>query len=358
MEIITIIPETIRLIKMTDEEYFNNAEYKDYVSNSSLSRLDPDNDGSIENYLKGFDNKYSEAFELGSAIHCMILQPDEYIISPLDKPTAKLGVFVDNVFSLRSQGYTIAKAISIARKESDYYASSWSDLKFKTAVSKSIKYYLGRLHEDKELITKKVLYLPAPMKEKVQLCVDSIRKDSKLLEKLYPKGIFEDALFFNEYALFCDIKVKIDEEEIILKLKAKLDNFTINGEEKEITLNDLKTTGKPAKFFMGNYISHYDQDGNKSKVWINGSFQKYKYYRQMGMYLWLLSAYIKATYNYDYTLKANMLLVETIPDYNTRVCKVNNSAIKAGLDDFKRLIIILSKWMIAAKQRTQQELNT
>ena len=36
MSSIRIIPESIELLKMSDEEYFSD-KYKDYVSNSSLS---------------------------------------------------------------------------------------------------------------------------------------------------------------------------------------------------------------------------------------------------------------------------------------------------------------------------------
>ena len=47
-----------------------------------------------------------------------------------------------------------------------------------------------------------------------------------------------------------------------------------------MTLNDLKTSGKPAKYFMGNFVKFPDG----TTVWYDGSFQKYHYYRQMGEY--------------------------------------------------------------------------
>ena len=60
-----IIPESIQLIKMTDEEYFSE-KYKDYISNSKLSLIDPTAGGSPEKYLEGFKGSYNESFELGT----------------------------------------------------------------------------------------------------------------------------------------------------------------------------------------------------------------------------------------------------------------------------------------------------
>lgn len=45
---IKIIPSTFTLIKISDEEYFS-AEYKDYISNSRLSLIDPIEGGSKKN---------------------------------------------------------------------------------------------------------------------------------------------------------------------------------------------------------------------------------------------------------------------------------------------------------------------
>lgn len=326
---IEIIPESLQLIKMTDEEYFSE-KYKDYVSNSRLGHLDPDNDGSIEKYLAGFVEKFSESFELGSAIHCSVLQPDEYVISKYNKPTGKLGVFVDNVFKLRNEGYTIHSAIEKAKVDSDYYANSLSEKRLKTAIKSSLEYYLNRVKKDEYYPGKKIIYISAPMNEKFNLILESLNKNKRILKKLNPETIIIPAESFNEYAILCEIKVTLDGEEIIIKVKAKLDNFTINHETKEITLNDLKTTGKYVKYFMEE----------------TGSFYIYKYYRQMGMYLWLLNAYLKHTYNYKYKLATNMLLVETIPNFDTKICKVNGGHINRGLADFKKLITILAEWLI------------
>ena len=65
---------------MSDPEYFAQ---KDYISNSKLGLINPDEDGSPEKFQFGISSEYSESFALGSAIHATILQPDYYIISDI-----------------------------------------------------------------------------------------------------------------------------------------------------------------------------------------------------------------------------------------------------------------------------------
>ena len=98
---IEIIGNTIELIKLTDEEYFS-PKYKDYISNSRLGFLNEAEGGSEEKFLSGFKSEYSDSFELGSAVHSIILQPDSYFISNITKPSGKLGVFIEEIFNTSS----------------------------------------------------------------------------------------------------------------------------------------------------------------------------------------------------------------------------------------------------------------
>ena len=64
------------------------------------------------------------------------------------------------------------------------------------------------------------------------------------------------------------------------------------------------------------------------------------------MYLWLLSCALKSgalNNGFDmssYTLKANMVVVETIPSFRSRVFYVTNKHIQKGLSEFKKLLIL------------------
>lgn len=321
---IKIIPESVKLLRLSDEEYFSDT-YKDYISNSSLSLLDPANNGSIKKFLDGYKNDYSESFELGSAVHLECLQKGEYKIIDIDKPTSKLGVFSEKLYDLRKKGLPIYKAIQEASIQANYYANKLNDKKIKNALTQLLPYYLQRL----ELPEDNYVILPSRLYEKYTMMMKSINSNKKFLAKLNPNDEFNDNVkIYNEYAILCEIDI----DGRIIKFKGKLDNFTVDEENKKITLNDLKTTGKPINHFMGNYI--YKEGGERQ--WYSGSFQRYNYYRQLAVYLILLK---KALPQYsDYTYNCNMLVVEALPDYKSDIFKVSLKHLQQGLEEFKNLL--------------------
>ena len=87
---ISPILESLQLLKIPDSKYFE--EYSNYISNSRLSLLNPDQGGSPEKFFNGFTPTYSDAFSLGSNVHALILQNDLFqLVEEVNKPTAKLG---------------------------------------------------------------------------------------------------------------------------------------------------------------------------------------------------------------------------------------------------------------------------
>lgn len=337
-----IIPESIILTKMSDETYFSD-KYKDYISNSRLGLLDPKRDGSIEKYLKGFDSSYSDSFALGTAVHNTILQPDYYTISDIQKPNSKLGVFVEKVLDFRQDGLTIEKSIQKASKVIGYYSGKMSEKRIKTAIKGGLSFYLKR---NKLENSDKIMYLSKSVADKYEKCIFSLGKDQEICNTLKPQGLLSTPEVFNEYAILCDLKVTLDDGSVVdIKAKAKIDNFTLDHEENVVTLNDLKTTGRPVSFFMGNKVKMLDEKNEYSWKWIDGSFQKYSYYRQIGMYLWLLQCAIQKEYGYVYKSKANMLVVETIPNFSSKMYSVEDKDISKGLNEMKRFIIHLAEWI-------------
>jgi len=330
--------DSIELVRMSDQDYFSS-KYKEYISNSRLGFLNEDEDGSIEKFLSGFKEEYSDSFALGTAVHNLMLQPDDYYISKCDKPTAKLGEFAEKVFNLRKEGLKLKEAINIASDQANYYSGKLSETRLKTAIKGSIKYYVQRMHLKEEVENKSPLFLSKPMKEKLDSCIAGISANKNFLNKLRPKGLLEPITSLNEYAIFAEFIVRFEKEEKIVKVKGKLDNFTIDNETQTITLNDLKTTGRNVKFFMGNKVKEIDEAGNEVWRWYPGSMEKYHYYRQLALYSLLLKAALKQYYDIDYTIKVNMLVVETIPNFTSIVYPVNNKFIQRGLQEFKRLLV-------------------
>ena len=187
---IEIIPESIRLVKMTDEEYFSS-ENKDYISNSKLGLIDPEEGGSLEKYLSGYSGIYSESFELGSAVHAVVLQPDEYQISPVHKPTGKLGLFADKAYDLMKQhdGHITESIITMASIEADYYSGKLTDKRIETALEQCKPYWEEKESYEQTLseeLLKKQVYLSAPMFQKYSQCVLGIKSNPQIQQILYP----------------------------------------------------------------------------------------------------------------------------------------------------------------------------
>lgn len=59
----------------------------------------------------------------------------------------------------------------------------------------------------------------------------------------------------------------------------------------------------------------------------------------MGVYSYLLSLVVKKYYNVDdFTMKANMLLVSTVPDYGAGIYPVSKKELLRGFEEFKKLL--------------------
>lgn len=341
-----VIPESIQLIKMTDQEYFSE-KYREYISNSKLSLLNPDEGGSKERFLSKFKDEYNPSFEIGSLLHSMILQEDSYYVSKFLKPGGKHGLFVQSVLKHRNLSNKIHDCIKLASVEADYYSNQLGGQRLKTAIRGGLAFYnYLRKEESTEILengNKVPIYISQTMYPKYIECMKEVKNNSKIQNLINPLGNIE---VYNEYAILCEIKVTIEGKEVILKVKAKLDNFVLDHDNNLLILNDLKTTGKPVNFFMGNKVKVVGEDGKYIWRWFNGSFQAYHYYRQLALYLWLLQCAVQALFGIIYKSQVNMLVVETVPNFKSNVFPVSNKYIKLGISEFKNLFEEIATWQI------------
>lgn len=325
---VKLIPllDTIQLIEMSDEEYFSD-KWAGYISNSKLALINPDQDGSPQIYKEGLSkhSKYSDSLVFGSAVHELVLQPKEFaVVNNVDRPTAKMGAMADELYKtfLSNKGVVSDKDIIAASDKIDYYKGKMDSIKIENVKDKCINYWWDRRDWETEHnnLGTEPIYLDPKSREKLQLCLASVEANKEVQDLLHPKGVFEEPISMNEAALFMDVKAEHEGKETILKLKGKLDNFTIDTETNEVVLNDLKTTG------------HWLVD-------FGDSFKKYHYNRQMAMYAWMLRSYVEKQYNIKpSSLMANMLLVCTVPDYRAGVFRVTNGEIRKGFLEFKDLL--------------------
>lgn len=322
---IQIIPilESLQILDISDEEYFGE-KYKEHISNSKLKLINPKEGGSPESYLQGLPFTASDAFYFGSAVHELVLQPESFkLVESVDRPTAKAGFMADELFTTyKKKGLVEFTDVVKASDKISYYKGKMDRDKYNALIQKILPYFEQRLSYENNNDHNGAIYLDVKSRDKLKSCLTNIKNHEGIQELLNPKGLMSKPTSCNEATILLDVKcVTPSKEEVVLHLKGKLDNYTLDWETGTITLNDLKTTG------------HLVEDFGKD------SFYKYHYYRQMGMYGWLLHLANKAIYKIpDLTFKCNMLLVSSIPPCNCGIYKVTNSHIQKGVQEFSDLL--------------------
>lgn len=326
---ITPLLDTLRLQKIDDETYFS-AKYSDYVSNSRLGLINPEQEGSFQKFLDGFaGNKiYSTSLTLGSQVHQCVLQPEYFELPPdLGRPTAKVGFAADELFKIvkKEKRMPTREEYLEAYKEVDYYKGNPSDKLYNDNIGKIEPYLKARLEYESQPHDKDCYpYLDSKDLEKAKGCILALQNNKKVQDLLHPTGLIEDPISECEQAILLDVKVELPNlPEFIVRLKAKLDNYTIDKENNIITINDVKTIGKTLNF-------------------CEESIQKYHYYREIAIYAFLLSKAVSKYYGMDrVTVKSNFLWVSTIPSdkgHYTKVTPMTKGLFKKGMDEFKELL--------------------
>ena len=332
-----IIPviDSIKRIDMSDEEYFSD-KYREYISNSRLKWINPEDGGSPEKY-KNPPAFNTSSLKIGSAVHTCLLQPESFTLAPkMHKPNAKLGDVVELVYNFKNDGMPIEDAIRKASLEVGYFVNT-IDSRIPSIIEKGTPFWeaLDTPRSKKEGVEE--IFLSDDAHDKVEACLQSCYENKTLMDKLHPKDMFGVPIeSYNEIALFINFLVTYkDTQCTTLKFKMKADNYTVDPIAKEIVLNDLKTTSKPVAWFMN---PEY------------GSMQHYRYYRQMYLYMWVLSLYCQIHYGASketgWTSQANMLVVQTSGECASRCYNVNSSWLKKGKGESELLLKMIAAYKI------------
>jgi hypothetical protein len=316
-----IVPDinSVHKEEIDDNTYFSD-KYAHYISNSGLKWINPLEGGSPQ-LFKHHPKLSTQSLKIGSAVHECLLQPESFELAPkLGNPGSKLGLVLDEVPTFLKDGVGLDDAIKQAALKIDYYSKT---IETKIDSIKEIWFpYSKNLEELNKIPTDKERIIVSDKEwDVVDSCLKSCQKNEEIMSKLHPTTPFGDpVLSFCEDAFFMDFIVIYKRKQCaILKFKMKADNWTIDFDEKVLTLNDLKTTGKSVNIFM-------NPD--------NGSFNHYNYARQMAVYSQILWYYAMKQFGISkengWKLKANMLVVETIPNYWSRSYYVSESQLKEG----------------------------
>ena len=324
-EIIPVM-KSLHKEEIDDKTYFSK-QYSRYISNSRLRYIDPTRGGTPSQYKNPPTFNTSESLIIGSAVHEVLLQPESFELSTITRPNAKLGMVIEMVYELRRKGWKLYDAIHTACTKVSYYVNS-IDRKIPSIIKSGLQYYLNRLEDDKKHYDKEQIYLSESNYKTVTKCLESCYENHTLLKTLNPTDMFGDPIdSYCEDALFIDFLVTYKGRHCAtLPFKLKADNWTIDFDNKIVTLNDLKTSGHPVSGFM--------DPGH--------SFDNFAYDIQMACYSHILWYYCEKTFgvckNQGWKLEANMLVVQTIPPYASQCFPVSRSRLKHGWNKFEQLI--------------------
>ena len=318
---LTPLLDTLQLVKISDAEYFS-PKYGEYISNSRLGLLNPRQGGSPESFFTGFkDEGFIPSLIIGSAVHELCLQPEYFELAPsLSKPTAKMGAMADELYSIWLEHPIRVSDITEASNKVNYYKGKLTPERIKQVNEQCIPYWKAR----RQLVSnsdKEIIYLDDKSRDTVYNCVEALNNNQQVQELLHPSGLIDAPTSLNENAILLDVQAECPNgKSFVIHLKAKLDNFTIDLESDTIIVNDTKTIGK--------VVSEIDSNINR-----------YHYSRELAMYLFLLRLYVIKEYGIENpTMKANYLVVSTIPQYYTKVRAMTKKECYAGLHEFRTLL--------------------
>lgn len=266
----------------------------------------------------------------------MTLQNDLFTIcDEVDKPTAKMGALADRLYNLHKGEIPSKESICKEATIVDYYGGNLSDSRVNDIIEKCTNYWQSRAaYEASYTGDREVLYFDPKSRETVQKCVVALKNNKRVQGLLHPTGLIENPISECEQAILLDILVEYDENtKFILKLKSKLDNYTIDKESNIITVNDVKTIGKIVSEMPNNIA-------------------RFHYNRELAMYSWLLSLCAKKYYDLDNPIiKGNYLVVSTIPDHYTKVIPMTKGMFMEGWNEFSRLL----KMVVTAVKETHSD---
>lgn len=315
--------DTLRLQKLEDEIYFSE-KYSEYISNSRLGLLQKQGPKA---FFDGFGAQigFNPSFALGSYVHELTLQPELFELAPdLKKPTAKLGAMADFLYKSYLEHKVVPNDdILQASEKIDYYRGKMTEERFDFVRGNCFEYWENRqLFEANHKTDKTIEYADTKTMETVNGCVNALHSNNNVMDLLHPTDITGQPIISeNEQAILLDVEVSIENEEpFIVRLKSKLDNYTIDLQTQTFTVNDVKTTIKDTRQF-------------------NDVIQMYNYQRELAMYSFLGVLCCKKFYNIDNpTVKGNFLVVSTIAPYYTTTVPMTDKLFKEGFKQFKDLL--------------------
>ena len=290
---------------------------ENHVSHSSLSalRVSP---RYFQKYKARELHKDSKAFDLGSAIHCYVLEHKEfnnrYVVSHSNPVGGMMGVFIES--------YVEAEAVMInehmpKQLKLDGYQTLHELCYDKSGFKTALETVLKKFNSDENQAYYKFLkensgktVLSQDDMEIVKNCYDKLIEHQMTHPLLFPDEDKDGKPEFEISWIYKDVNVK-----------SIIDNLILDVENKKIDIVDLKTTSKSVYNFERSYST-------------------YGYYRQMAIYKLAVNSYLKTLGIdvQDYDINSYIVVVQTTGLHECVVYKPTLPDMSIGMDEFDSLV--------------------
>lgn len=285
------------------------------ISNSGLAALSV-SPRAYRNYKDRVETETASYFNLGSAIHCKVLEPNEfddrYIVSTIVAPGGMYAKFIDTLFRTRCRDGEY-----VGLQHAAWLTNAHAEAGFKWPVEK----VWDKFQEDKDLKgyyeallkTEDKILLSTEDKKAMDACVEGIQTHEKAAELVYGRVLSK---CMNEIEVIWQ-----HPDHPYFMMKSIFDRLIIDVDTKTATLVDLKTTGKPVSSFKYSY-------------------KKYSYHRQMGLYKLALEWYLKNEgYNLEeWTIEIYIVATQTNGYGDTAVFAPSEKDLKRGQEEADKLL--------------------
>ena len=280
----------------------------------------------------GFIEAAKTLYRKGKGFQCITQKESFFLCEDVAAPTAKVGLMADWLWKITKNGELPGDdVLREAAVKVDYYNGIPSSAQL-NKVKEAIKpYFKARYKFEQDSTDERCpIYFDDKNRDRLREVIKSLNENKDIQSLLHPEDLVGGFLpSENERTILLNVLAEVPgNEPVELKLKAKLDNFTIDQVSKVITVNDVKTTGK--------LISEFDS-----------AVKMYHYYREIAFYSWLLSLCAKKFYGINNpTIKGNFLVVETIPAYWSSVVAMKPKWFLAGTKEFLTLLKMIAYYTV------------
>lgn len=316
---------------LSNENYFSygrDFQENDFVlSNSALSQVNPDEGGSWKRlmaYLRGDDEKKeSKALERGSLLHQFAHQPEVFAVEEDNKPSETVCKIMKDVqMSLQERGMQVnanlseyQDALLLSARNIGYGAANWTSA---TVINKLMEagasYFKFLVEAQGKVMTD----------AKTRTILEGVTSAMKADD--FVRGIFLDEVpgIVKEWPILFEYRS--------IKCKSLLDNTTLDLENKEVHIRDIKTTSQPVSKYYEYKVFDLDLYYYRR---VGGAFFSYRTYRQLAFYKLAVSHYLREQgYNLDeFTFYYGILACETIEPFEITYYDIPERDIWVGMKE-------------------------